>query len=224
LTKSVFLHRLYSGIFSSGHTGFIQDITQVLRKYKLQNYLRTYTHGGEFPPKKHWKAIIKDSVIEYEKNMCNRILSDKGDVQRFLRIMDRRLYIKSYPLYTASMHSVEHLKLLKLAKLVCLPTGTIRQCELCNNDYNDITEHIIMSCSSLHNERNCMWDDMVNNLGVEKFVNLWSRPDEEILDILLGGRWPPLHDPNTRQQFYDILCRYTDAYYKAVQSNLKWLR
>jgi hypothetical protein len=34
-----------------------------------------------------------------------------------------------------------------------------------------------------------MWDDLVNIIRVGNFVDLWGKPDEDILDILLGGKW-----------------------------------
>jgi hypothetical protein len=69
-----------------------------------------------------------------------------------------------------------------------------------------------------------MWDDMVNVLGVEDFVDLWSKPEEDILDILLGGRWRPLQNTQTRLEFLNVLSNYTDAFFESVQTNVKWLR
>jgi hypothetical protein len=163
--------------------------------------------------------------MKFEKIRCHEVLTNKNDVQRFLRIMEDRLYTKSFPYYVAGMQDSDYVKLLKLTKVACLPTSeTPTKCELCETEYHDVTEHIIMYCTSLNDVRNCMWDDMVNVLGVEDFVDLWSKPEEDILDIILGGRWRPLQNTQTRLEFLNVLSNYTDAFFESVQTNVKWLR
>ena len=71
--------------------------------------------------------------------------------------------------------------------------------------------------------RDSMWEELVNTLDVEDFVDLWNKPDDETLDILLGAKWRPLRNKQTRQDFLDIMCRHTKSFYAAVQRNLKWL-
>ena len=112
-----------------------------------------------------------------------------------------------------------------LTKLACLPTmDTPQTCELCRKPYEDVTEHIIMFCTSLNEPRNNMWDELVNVLEVEQFVELWSKPESDILDIILGGRWPPFRDKSTRDGFYKVVLKYVKPYFKTIQSNIKWLR
>ena len=225
IAHTIFINCLYSGILKEQTIGFIGDIVQILGKYDLQSYLRRYAQGGEFPPKTQWKAIVKDRVMNYEKHKCREILQRKNDVKRFLRIMGDRLYDKSFPYYIAGMKTREHRCLIKLAKLVCLPTSyTPWKCELCQAEYCDVAEHVIMHCSSLAKARDCMWDDLVNFLRVEDFVDLWGKPDEDILDVLLGGKWRPLKNNDIRHEFYNIICRYADEFFLAVQRNVKWLR
>jgi hypothetical protein len=225
ISHTIFLNRLYYCIFNGEIAGFIGHIAQILSKYKLQHYLRTYTQGGEFPAKTQWKTIVKEHIMKFEKIRCHEVLTNKNDVQRFLRIMEDRLYTKSFPYYVAGMQDSNYVKLLKLTKVACLPTSeTPTKCELCETEYHDVTEHIIMYCTSLNNVRNCMWDDMVNVLGVEDFVDLWSKPEEDILDIILGGRWRPLQNTQTRLEFLNVLSNYTDAFFESVQTNVKWLR
>ena len=224
ITKMIFCESLYSGIFNGGQ-GYIQDIADILRKYNLQQYLRRYAQGGEFPPKTCWKAIVRDQVMDYERTKCIEILKERNDVDRFLRIMGQNLFRKAYPLYTAALRGDTGHDLIKLAKLACLPTlNTTEQCTMCDKDYVDITEHVVMYCTGLTDIRNNMWDDMVNILEVEDFVELWNKPDEDILDILLGGYWNPLRHRQTRIDFLTIMNKYSVKFFKTVKRNMAWLR
>ena len=58
-----------------------------------------------------------------------------------------------------------------------------------------------------------MWDVLVNVLFVEDSVDLWGKPDEDIVDILLGGKWRPLRNNQTRQEFYNIIDNYADQFF-----------
>ena len=225
LPHTIFLERLYSSICNSTVPGFIGSIAQILRKYHLHTYLRGYMQGKEFPTKSCWKILVKESISEYERTRCRETLSVKNDVQRFLRIMGDRLYKHSFPYYTASMQNIEYAQLLKLTKLVCLPTYTVPlTCELCGTEYHDVVEHIFVYCPDMMDVRDSMWEELVNTLDVEDFVDLWNKPDDETLDILLGAKWRPLRNKQTRQDFLDIMCRHTKSFYAAVQRNLKWLK
>ena len=42
-----------------------------------------------------------------------------------------------------------------------------------------------MKCSDLMTTRDRMWDDIMNTFEVDDFVDLWGRPDPDILDVLL---------------------------------------
>ena len=123
------------------------------------------------------------------------------------------------------MRNHRHRPLVMLAKLLSLPTKeTAVSCVLCNNDYYDVTEHIFMYCIYLNDIRNTMWDDMINVLNVELSVELWNKPDYEILDIMLGARWSALRDRALREEFLDVIVKYTETFNSAIKKNLLWLR
>ena len=224
VTNDIFINRLYDSLIDKCSTGFIPDVSVILKKYGLDSYLLTYARGGDFPQKKCWKAIVKDNVLQYEQEKCIETLTQRNDVHRYVRIMGNGLYTKSFPFYRAAMKNIKYVKLIKLAKLVTLPTVTVGTCTLCDSPFTDIVQHVIMNCSDLMTTRDRMWDDIMNTFEVDDFVDLWGRPDPDILDVLLGAKWRPLSDTQTREQLYDILCRYADTYFKAVQNNLKWLK
>ncbi len=51
--------------------GYVPDIMNILKKYKLETYLQTYISSGYsiFPTSFAWKSIIKKSVQDYEQLM-----------------------------------------------------------------------------------------------------------------------------------------------------------
>jgi hypothetical protein len=53
---------------------------------------------------------------------------------------------------------------------------------------------------------------------------LWGTPDEDILDIIQGGKWRPLKNNETRNEVYNIICKHADEFFLTVQRNVKWLR
>ena len=223
----IFLERLYSNLTTKAEhlSGMMGEIIHLLRKYGLLSYLKTYIQGGEFPTRTCWKVIVKEEVIKYDRQWCIETHQVKNDVSRFQRIMGRNLYKKPYSYYTAAMRNHRHRPLVMLAKLLSLPTKeTAVSCVLCNNDYYDVTEHIFMYCIYLNDIRNTMWDDMINVLNVELSVELWNKPDHEILDIMLGARWSALRDRSLREEFLDVIVKYTETFNSAIKKNLSWLR
>ena len=224
ITKSVFVNRLYDNIMSISNTGFVPEVYTILNRYDLTQFLLTYVCGGEFPTKHCWKSIVKEAVFKYESQTCYQALSEKADVATYLSVMKENLYKKAFPYYAVTMKDHTYRHLLKLAKMISLPTMDETTCSLCSNIYDNVTLHIIMYCTALNKCRDQLWDDIVNVLGVVPTVDLWSKCEEDILIIIMGGYWSPLRDPITRQEFLSILNKYVDVFYGAVKSNIKWFR
>ena len=122
------------------------------------------------------------------------------------------------------MKDHSYAKLLKFARLACLPINDVQICKLCSSEFTDVAMHILMECTDLNECRNRLWDDITNSLGVVHSVDLWSKCDLDILITMLGAYWAPLRDPLVRYEFYAVLIRYVDIFFTAVQKNVTWLR
>ena len=218
LVGQIFKERLYHAILFNGG-GWIQDMVRTLHKYQLHHYLRVYVCGGHFPHKKAWNSIVRDSTTAYEIEHCIATLTEKGDVPRYVRVMKQRVYQKFHPYYTYSIKNKALWPLHRYVKLLCVPTGEYN-CEMCDDEYNELAEHIIMSCRSLRAERDALWDDMVNEMEVSDFVNLWTREGSDILYSMMGTRWPPLSSPNCRTIFLAVMAKF----YNAAKRNYRWLK
>ena len=94
---------------------------------------------------------------------------------------------KAFPYYVVTMKDFVYRNLLKLAKMISLPTMDETACSFCSKIYDDVTLHIIMYCTALNKCRDQLWDDIVNVLGVVPTVDLWSKCEEDILLIIMGG-------------------------------------
>jgi hypothetical protein len=225
ITKCIFVNRLYDDtILFISNKGFIPEICTILSKYDLTKYFLTYVYGGQFPTRMCCKAIVKQAVASHERDKCHTIISDKADVPRFLRIMTNRLYQKSFPFYVIAMKDCKYPKLLKFAKLACLPINDVTNFKLCSNEFTYVVMLIVMECSDLNDCRNRLWDDITNSLGVVLAVDLWSRSDSDILIIMLGAHWGPLRVTATRCEFYTVLIQHVDIFFAAVQKHITWLR
>ena len=62
-------------------------------------------------------------------------------------------------------------------------------CELCNTTVTDSVEHLFMRCENLVDERNELWDRLLDTFGVSAEVDLFNTDDDDILEILLGKTW-----------------------------------
>ena len=48
--------------------------------------------------------------------------------------------------------------------------------------------HLFCSCDRILHERNLFWDKIIVIVTVEQSVALFSKPDEDIVDIFLGAK------------------------------------
>ena len=58
---------------------------------------------------------------------------------------------------------------------------------MCDRDVEGIILHIVMSCQCFVQERNVLFDIIVNILPVELTISFFEQNDEDLLTTMLGG-------------------------------------
>ena len=72
--------------------------------------------------------------------------------------------------------------------LLVLPetSYTDAKCSLCKQIYTDIVCHIVTQCPLLHEERNTLWEFVIDCVDVNTSVRLFHLEDEKFVDWLSG--------------------------------------
>jgi hypothetical protein len=194
IVKLVFLSRLYDCMHNDGMKGYILDIKHVLYMYELQNYLLCYMQGSRFPDKSEWKQIVKRAVVQRDYELAVEELIAKNDCTRYISMMNIDNHTSLHPFYGIIRTCTNmgfNKALLTAIKLLSLPNITYdsHECKLCNQPCNDISNHLIAECPLLYEERNILWDCILDTLDVRTSVKLSSVDDSQFTDILFGKKW-----------------------------------
>ncbi len=189
------------------------DLLNIANQYNLWNVIWSYLAGGKFPEKRAWKCIVKEKVHQCQEDVWKTGLLCK-EAHRFARIQPT-LY-PNYIYYTVKRNMKQKQKLLSLVSLLSarISEGSTL-CLHCNTEYIDCTDHILNSCRALNNIRNMLWDTIVDVFNVEAEVNLFSRDDDDIVDILLGKDWSYLNNVSDKDLF---LCTISTFIHKMVDT------
>ncbi len=106
--------------------------------------------------------------------------------------------------------------------------GCIRNaspCKLCNKDYTDIACHLIAECPTLYQERNILWEYIIDTVDVRRSVALSCLEDKHFTDIILGGKWTGLDsiDTEVKDKLYcEIVLIIHKQFLKGFKSNYSW--
>ena len=161
-----------------------KSLISTLSKYDLEEFLHNYIISGYFPPKRIWNNIVKHAIREREEHMWTVNSSARPELSRFVQIQQKlkpnNLLLLSYifPEYTKDIIYV--LKLASCPKMYS-------KCYMCDRDVEDIILHIVMSCQCFVQERNVLFDIIVNILPVELSISFFEQNDEDLLTTMLGG-------------------------------------
>ena len=201
VTKQVFLKQLYSHITCRNiHNTITYDLLNVLKSYNLQDYLYSYLAGGTFPPKAEWKNIIKYNIYRSEENKWKQGLVQKG-CHRYINVQPK---LEENILYNIIKQNLRHKPdLMVLLKMLTVPENYEEsQCDLCKSLLNDPVEHTLLHCQCLIEERNIMWDNILNNLDIKLEAELFSAEDSEVLAVLMGKASAFVVTPDEKSNFY----------------------
>ena len=175
LVKQMFLRRLYECMQYPRMKGFIPDIHHILNSVDLTDTLLIYMQGGRFPSKREWRGICRNYIrtLNYNINVNNLRDADA----RYARQMTLETHPQRHPFYDVIKRSrdIRHnVSLLWLIRTLTLPGYgyDTRTCTLCGKIYEDIMIHVIAECPTLFQERNTLWDFIVDDLNVNLSVRL----------------------------------------------------
>ncbi|CAG2221397.1 unnamed protein product [Mytilus edulis] len=161
LTKQIFIYRLfqYFGDTSRKQHGFIPDVTKILSKYSLLNFLNSYMFTGCFPTKLQWKNIVNGAINQHEKHRKEERMRSDNDFTRFLRLSENNGYdfIWQYAKYTGRLRTAKH-----VAKLWSTPP-TSGNCNLCGHFVQDTLYHQITMCTELQTQRHLLYKKIIRN-------------------------------------------------------------
>jgi hypothetical protein len=203
IIKHVVLHELYEQVLSPSlitTNNLTADYVSLMNKYGLSNYLVRYLHGGQFPQKTQWKAIVNDQVNkDAQANWSQNLKTKKAN--RFVNIQPTLKHNALYGVIKRNKYARN--AILLLIQLLSIPDNcNVFVCNLCNKQTDDYVEHILIRCEQLLEERNDLWENIVNVLGVKAEVELFCKEDEDIMRIMLGKEWQYLN----KDQYDQFIC------------------
>ncbi len=82
--------------------------------------------------------------------------------------------------------------------------------DLCHKTLTNSVEHVMMRCEGLLEERNTMWDKLLDSVDVYAEVHLLNQGDSNILDIMLGRKWSKLTEDVEIGTFYNIVAEFAE--------------
>jgi len=202
ITKRVFIYEMYNTIVYGKTTETVTgDLVRVLNKYNLYDYLYTYITGSDFPDKTAWKAIVRLEIERVEQSSWRNGLSEKN-VVRYQRIqpqLQSSLLYKCLRNNLKQRHSIMHI----IMFLTIIEHDEPMLCTACGQIVTDSVEHVMMRCASLVDERNDMWNRILDSVEVQAEAELVARDDLETLDILLGKNSPDLIPDHIKANVYN---------------------
>ncbi len=89
----------------------------------------------------------------------------------------------------------------------------------------DIVCHVVAECPSLFQERNILWDYILNTLDVRRSVVLSCLDDDQFTDFVCGVHWTGLDnmDNDTVHDFLgSILVIIYEHFYHCFTENYEW--
>jgi hypothetical protein len=186
------------GITSKSITNYLYG---VLDTYGLVHYLVYYLQGDTLPAKPAWKSIVKKQInISEELKWKNGLIAKDAhrywDIQQCLKPNVLYSIIKAHPHQKQSL-----MTLVKLLTIVQNDEAMLYA--LCHSVVTNSFDHVLMHCERLLDERNTMWDDILDYLDVHTEVRLVSMEDADIIQVILGKRW---NGYKCDQDMYHVLC------------------
>ena len=168
----------------------------------------TYLSGGEFPVKRAWTSLVKEHVhaVELEK-WTNGLI--KKDVYRYRRVQPKLEYNQLYNVIRSKPLAKQNIMLL-IRMLTIIDHDEDMLCTLCHKTLTDSVEHVMIRCEGLLQERNTMWDKLLDSVDVYAEVHLLNQGDSNILDILLGRKWSKLTEDVNIGIFYNIVAEFAE--------------
>ena len=187
LCNSLFLLRLQQYEWSETQKlGFIPDITKVIRKYDLTQYLRLFKSDGVFPSKTVWKNVCYRSVMAHEETAWLDRMNSSDDFTIFkrchiqLRVTNVWKVARFYPEYAPTMRF--------LASICCRkPLNQTELCLRCQRPLQWELEHLLFECQN--SDRGGFFSDMLYKLNdiSYRFGNMFVQlPNAEIMSYMLG--------------------------------------
>ncbi len=181
LTMCLFVDQIYPG-FTRGITG---EMITICKKYELMEHVNHYLKDGVFPEKRPWKYIIEDKIKNtVYKKFNNQTTED--DYKRFKCIHPDPPQVNPVWSVAKAKPYMVHI-CMQVAKLIAYPSYNELLCEFCGSLNEDILLHCAMHCPKTKEERDDMWDILINKLDVDQSVYLHSLEDDEFLSVLMGG-------------------------------------
>ena len=189
MIKRVFLQQLYGYVLQPrpDRSSITADLMSVSKRYNLSQYILAYASGSTFPQKQAWKAIVNDHVNAQDQQIWSDCLFKK----QAYRFIDVQPQLQPNPLYGVIKRNKNNRKnIMILIQLLSVPDNcNVFICNLCNKSTSDYVDHIMTSCECLIDNRDKLWDNILDALGVEAEVNLFQRDDEQVTRIMLGKVW-----------------------------------
>ena len=168
--------------------------------------------GGSFLNKHEWKAVVKHKVQNLEESQWRQGLLSK----KCYRFCNVHPLLEPNLCHVIAKKSVFlRFKLLNLVKLLAYPEYIDPViCHLCNDTLSDVVEHFILRCSYFIQIRQDMWDYLLNNIDIKYESDIFNRPDNDILELLLGKKWNKIE--NVQEQ-YEFIKRSAESLWNILQ-------
>jgi sorting nexin-29 len=232
LVKRIFIQRLYRGVLNQSMKGYIPDILEVLNACNLKEYFMEYVHGGRFPVKHTWKSMASHAVAKLDISVNEMSLARKADSARCIRLMCQGEKMVMHRFYSMIQRGVDKqylASLFTMIRILALPSTSYEEpiCKLCHKCYDDLVCHIIAECPQLSDERNILWDYILDNMDVHRSVAISCMEDWKFVDILLGGNWTGFNDMDVVDvdSFYNnISVILTEHFNIGLKLNYEWMR
>ena len=188
-SKQIFTRRLFHAQYRKDiNKGFCNEIYRLCEKYNLEYFLSQYIKKANYPDKRPWKMILRNSVWQREVAKYESETKHDPDFARFNVIHPD--ISKPSPVWMVAKVNPHMLdKCLIVAKEIASPcnTGNNHLCEYCGYFYNDRLYHFITTCQVTRDVREQYWDILTNKFDVECSSAMHNLDDEAFMNVLLGG-------------------------------------
>ncbi len=147
LTQRIFQYRLLGCVI---HRGFIPDITRIMHKYGLIDYLDTFCKNSQFPSRYEWKRISKSAIFRVEEQSWQERMSRSPVFDTFRQVQTE---LSPSNIWTTSLKMPGTLPVSQhLARLCTFTKSTFhdeiicpRCWSICDNEF----KHLVVECGDL---------------------------------------------------------------------------